>query len=66
MLTAFLESRPCLHEAVQKKKKGIPIERVLLHFSQPLSFQNRGSFTDPRIWWLAAGKTVSLNNDRGF
>lgn len=57
MLTAFLESRPCLHEAVKKKKrKGIPIERVLLHFSQPLSFQHRGSFTDPRIRWLAAGK----------
>jgi len=63
MLAAFLESRPRLYEAMKKKKRLIPIKRVLLHFSQPLLFQNSRSFTDPWIWWPAAGETASLNNN---
>lgn len=46
MLAAFLESRPCVHETKKNKRKLMPIERVLLHFSQTLLFQNRRIFTD--------------------
>lgn len=36
MLTAFLESRPCLHEAVQKKKRNPYRKGTASFFPAPL------------------------------